>query len=77
MLHYKIVYSDLKNKPISHLPVYWSTNFRSFSRALNQARKLHKQNRDIVIIEQGSRFSKTWEIKHDEDSNKRFVLCGI
>jgi hypothetical protein len=58
---FKVTYSDIKDKPPSHFPLTWSTDFRSFERALKLAHKLHKQNRDVILVETSEDGIFTWE----------------
>jgi hypothetical protein len=61
---FKVVYSDIKGKPIIRWPLIWSTNFRRFNSARVIANRLHEEGRDIVIIERDDNgMVATWEKK--------------
>lgn len=63
MIYYQVTYSDIKDKPVNHLPITAKTKFRSFERACTFAKRLHKQNRDIVIVENDNDgFIANWEL---------------
>lgn len=60
---YKVVYSDVKGKPVSHLPITYRVNFRSFDRAMRTAKRLHSGNRDVVLIESDDKgMIASWEL---------------
>ncbi len=66
---YKITYSDIQGKEQTHLPIDWSTNFKSFKRASAQAKRLHKQNRNVTITESNKEgFVACWELMAGLDS---------
>ena len=44
---YRVVYSDIKHRYI----ITYNTDFRKFDRALRVAMRLHKQGRNITIVE--------------------------
>lgn len=63
---YKVVYSDIKGKPVSHLPITYKVNFRSFERAMKTAKRLHLFNRDVVVIESDEKgMIASWELNTD------------
>ena len=63
---YKVVYSDIKGKPVSHPPITYKVKFRSFERAMKTARRLHLVNRDVVVIESDSQgMIASWELNTD------------
>lgn len=60
---YRIVYSDIKGKPPAHLPIDCKTKFRSFKRATKLAHNLHKEGRDVVLLESDANgFIASWEL---------------
>lgn len=60
---YKVVYSDIKGKAPSYLPLTAKTKFRSFGRASQFAKNLHKQNRDVTLIESDDRgYIASWKL---------------
>lgn len=67
-MHYKIVYTDIKYKPqIDHLPITYKARFRVFARAVECARKLHKQGRDVLIAKlDDSEFYDSWMAFHNQ-----------
>ncbi len=65
---YNIVYSDMKDKPVSHLPVTAKRNYRLLSRVMIDAHALHRQNRDVVVIERNQDgIVATWEYEAGSD----------
>ncbi len=61
---YRIVYSDIKDKPPSHLPVTMATRFRSSARAFKTAKRLWKQGRSVVVYESNALGCVcTWEFE--------------
>ena len=60
---YRVVYSDIKGKPIAHLPITYRVKFRSFERAMKTAERLHSGKRDVVIIESDDKgMIASWEL---------------
>lgn len=65
---YNIVYSDIKGRPAQHLPITYRVNFRSFERASKVAKRLHRDNREVVIIASDSQgMIASWELPADYD----------
>lgn len=48
---YTLTISDIKGKPVDHLPITLKTRFRSLERVMAIAKKRHAENRSVVIVE--------------------------
>ena len=60
---YRVVYSDVKGKPVSHLPITYKVKFHSFERAMKTSKRLHSGKRDVVVIESDSKgMIASWEL---------------
>ncbi len=65
---YKVIYTDIQDRPAQHLPKTWATNFSSSKRAFAQARRLHKENRTAMVIELSELgMLATWELPAGEN----------
>lgn len=65
---YSITASDIKGKALDHLPITLKTKFRSFERACKRAKRLHKENRSVIIVEQNKLgMVATWEMETGYD----------
>ena len=73
---YRICYSDVKGKDFSHVPLYCLTKFRSFERAMKEAKKLHKENRDFTLLQINEKGCVTaWELRADQNISALKISC--
>jgi len=64
MSTYTLTISDVKDKPVDHLPITLKTRFRSFERVMSIARKRHSENRSVVIVEHSNDgYVYSWEME--------------
>jgi len=64
--HFRVVYSDIIDKPISHLPITARPKFRTFSGAYHFVKGCLKQNRTATLFEMCSEgIVARWEYEDD------------